>query len=632
MDLSSLNEQQLKAVTQSINNNTIVTAGAGSGKSRVLTYRIGYLIDDIKVLPESIMAFTFTNKAAGEIKDRLSNMIPNVNKVWLGTFHSVCVRILKQFGHELGINTFTIMDVGDSRSILRQAFKMNNVATEKSVVTAYANKISDYKNKLINPITASSFAKDPKSLELSNIYKSYQSLCWGNKTFDFDDLIVYTVVLLQKRPVVRQWFIDNIKYVLTDESQDTNHAQFELIKLLVNNNNLFMVGDPDQTIFSWRGANSTLLTNYNTFYPNTQLLKLECNYRSTQTIVNASNRVIKNNTNRIDKVCFSNNSIGDPIIILEAKDHEEEATWVVREIAILNKQGIELDDIAVIYRTNAQSRSLEDKFMSIGVKYKIIGGISFYERKEIKDILAAIKTSINPKDHLSLTRVLKALPGIGAKTLDNIIKHMAPYDDLAFGLKTFCNTKVNLKVKASLVKLINMYELWATCTGHDKLIDMVDAFIHETGYRQMLIEEDSQEAFSRLENIDELKAIIHQFQDENPNYTVDEFINQISLMSDIDEAKDGKYVSLMTIHSAKGLEFKYVFMPGCEENILPHYNCMMGEHDLEEERRLFYVAMTRAGSQLYISHAKARYMYDGMKYNDVSRFITEIPEEYVMNL
>lgn len=375
MDLNDLNFQQRKAVLETLEpgGSAAVVAGAGSGKTKLLITRIGYIIEDMEVCPENIMAITFTNKAAGELVNRLSSITPEVRKMWVGTFHGVCVRILKKFGDSLGIEKFTIMDSKDAVKVLKAAMIELNITLEKSVIANYANRISNCKSNMLNPTKMFNTAKNEGELQFARTYERYQKLTWKKKTFDFDDLIVYTVTLLKKFPEVKQWFWDNISYVSVDEVQDTNIAQFDLIKLLAGENNLFIVGDDDQSIYSWRCAKPEYLLNFQSLYPNAKMFKLERNYRSTQNIVDASSQLIENNTIRHKKTCFSRQVIGDPILYHVSSDATDEGNWIASEISLINGQGIDFKDIVILYRTNKQSRAIEEAFLNLGIPHKLVG-------------------------------------------------------------------------------------------------------------------------------------------------------------------------------------------------------------------------------------------------------------------
>jgi len=630
MDISELNAQQQRAVLDSVNQNTVVLAGAGSGKTKTLTFRCAYLMDDMQVPPESIMAVTFTNKAAGEMKARLRKIAPQVDKMWMGTFHSICVKILHRFGKSLNLNKFTIMDKADARSLLRQAFKDCNEPVEKKTVAQVADRIGKAKSNLMSPAEMLNRASDAHMTNHARIYKAYQNLCWSKKCLDFDDLLVYTVVLLQRDQQVRDWFHQNISYLMVDESQDTNPAQFELIKLIVGNNNLFLVGDDWQSIYSFRSANPKYIMEFQNLYANALVIRLEQNYRSTKTIVDASNAVIKQNTVRTDKTMFSAKGMGDPILVHEEANPQEEAYWIAKEIAMLRRRGVPLQGMAVLYRTNAQSRPIEEKLLSFTIPYKVVGGLAFYDRKEIKDVMAFIRLYLNPKDEMAFRRILGLMPGIGKKTIDEMVIAFQSQTTTMNALQAY--VPKTQRVRDSIHLLMNLYQLWST-KGQD-FLTMVESMLLLTGYERDLVDEDTEDSHVRLENLNEFKNVVAEFMENDPAATLQDFADQIALSTTDEEDKTAvDRVNLMTLHGAKGLEFPYVFMPGCEESVIPHANSMYSQDAIEEERRLFYVGMTRAERQLFLTHTIARKDYAGnISNNPESRFLNDIPKQYKRTL
>lgn len=626
--LADLNPQQYDAATNTFNENAVILAGAGSGKTKAFVARIAYILDTLGAHPTEIMAVTFTNKAAGEIKHRVAPYTTETNAMWLGTFHSICVRILHRFGSEIGLTNFTIMDTTDTKAVIRECLRSNNLPVEKSAVKTYLSKISRLKSNLVNPKTALSRARNDSDLAFCKVYQDYQSICWGRKCIDFDDLIVYTVVLLRNSQKAKDYFHKHVKYIMVDESQDTNTAQFEFVRLVSGNSNLFMVGDDDQSIYGFRNAKPEYLIDFKNMYPNAKIIRLEQNYRSTQTIVNASNFVVKNNSVRLGKNMFSKNAYGDPILIHQSFDQDEEALWVANEIRLLCSQKIEPKEIAILYRTNPQSRALEDKLLSNGIKYKVIGSTSFYERREIKDIIAYIKSAINPKDEISFDRVLGLQPGVGKTTKEEIMMYarsngLTPLD----AIKIFPAKK---RVQGVLAKLINVFTNFTVKTN---FADIITDILASTGYLAELQAEDTDEARGRIENLHELINIAAEYQRQFPQAGLQDFMDRVSLTATTDANSEEGMVSLMTLHSSKGLEFPYVFMVGAEESILPHQNSLSGDGEVEEERRLMYVGMTRAKRQLYITHAKKRYSFNGPPaFNQISRFVKEIPDQYKMTM
>lgn len=626
MDLSELNPQQQEAVLESMDNNTVLVAGAGSGKTRVVQVRTGFLIDDMNVSPEEIMVVTFTNKAIGELKQRLASVCPDMRGMWLGTFHSICVRALRKFGKSMGIENFTIMDTYDAKGSIRTVMESMGMPIEKATVNKFMAKISWCKSNLLNPTKMLSTASTSRDIEFARLYREYQDLTWRRRSFDFDDLIVYTVVMLTRCNDVRQWFWDNIKYVIIDESQDTNSTQFELVRLLAGSNNLFLVGDDYQSIYSWRNAKPEYLLNFQKYYPDAKVLYLEQNYRSTQTIVKASSAVIKHNLNQYDKNTFSAGPVGDPIIYHTGKDAKDEADWIATEILLLHSQGVKYKDTAILYRTNAQSRAMEESFMRFGLPYKMWGSLGFYDRKEVKDVISYLRVKSNPNDEVAFKRLLGLQKGFGKKTVDELCNYV-----LAVGcncIEALGSFQCPKRLQAGVASLMNLFSLTPSCPS-----EFMESVLKDTGYMQDLIDEDTPEALIRIENLQELLSITKEHEDQEPGITLEEFINKLSLASDKGQDLNADTVNMMTIHSAKGLEYDIVFLVGAEEKILPHSNSIGMDSAIEEERRLFYVSMTRAKSQLYITNAASRRDYsNNINCNRASRFVDEIPSDYICKI
>lgn len=626
-DLSGLNPQQYEAVINTYEKNTVLVAGAGSGKTFVLKSRVSYLVDDLGVDPSAIMVVTFTNKAAGEIKKRLSTVSSEAHRMWLGTFHSICVKVLRLFGEDLGIKKFTILDEKDGRNLIRQILEANNLPSDMQTAREYLGKISSYKNNLIPPSQLlANYPNEESSMEFIKVYDRYQQETWQRRLFDFDDLICYTVRLLQRSQRVRDWFHFNIKYVMVDESQDTNSAQFELIRLMVGPNNLLLVGDDDQSIYSFRDAKPEYILNFERIFPDSQMLKLEQNYRSTQKIIHASNCVIEKNTIRSDKRMFTQNETGSEIICHTAKDNADEANWIVEEIKLLYQQGVPYEDQAVLYRTNGQSRSVEEALLKSNIPYHIVGGFKFYDRKEIKDLLAFFKLRANPKDDVSFKRVLSLIPRVGKGTIDNVV--------------TFAKVQ-----GISLIEAMEQYSFQSRqkpyikdylplLTGvYPTLRAYVKDILHRTSMVESFMQENDKESGSKLENIREFVSIIVEQEMANPALTLEEFVHNITLTTENDKDTD-KGVTLMTVHSSKGLEYEYVYIVGVEEDILPHRNSSGTPAGLEEERRLMYVGMTRAKTQLYLLNCESRIdpYSRGISRNKPSRFLDDIPKECIINI
>lgn len=621
MDLSDLNPQQKNAVINSLNNNTVVIAGAGSGKTKTLTKRVGYLLDDMGVLPQSIMAVTFTNKAANELKQRLFTVCSEINKMWVGTFHSVCVKILKNFGSYIGIKSFSILSTYESKKILATAIKEAGIPADKPTINKYMTKISNYKNEFINADSLLKQANTNDDVIFANAYKNYQNIKWKSKTFDFDDLIIYSAILVKNSKEVANWFKQNIKYYIVDESQDMNSAQFSLIYYLAQGNNIFLVGDDSQSIYKFRGAKPGYLLNFDKYFPNGKVLMLEQNYRSTKTIVNASNAVVNCNKVKFYKKCFSENEIGDPIVYHKCDDAEDEAAWVANDIFL--QQGIiDINDIAILYRTNAQSRQIEQELMKLNIPYKLVGATSFYDRKEIKDIMAFVKFIANDKDKESFKRAIGSLSGIGKNTVDKIIE-IAEDNSISYA-EAFGYVKLTAKGRKSYD---DFNEMLANVTAIPS--DLIKLIIDKTGILSSLIKENTEDSLSRIDNIKELINVAIEQENNDNRTTVQDFINNVSLMSTNDTEKS-KGVSLMTIHASKGLEFNSVYIIGMEEGYLPHVNSLSRIEDIEEERRLCYVAMTRAKKNLYLTSCKSRFNENGYITSNESRFLKEIPKQYLV--
>ena len=625
-DLSSLNEQQKDAVLKSINSNVVLLAGAGSGKTFTLVKRTEYLINDLGVNPSNIMLVTFTNKAANEIKERISKISDDANKMWIGTFHRICTRLIRQFGSKLGINSFTILDTKDARKIIKDA--LNKYGEEDSLMNIkfYQAKISEFKNNLLGK---SDVKNDPTiSSVIANVYEEYLDYCWKHKTFDFDDLITYAILLLSSFKEVSDWVHNNIKYIMVDECQDTNSAQFVLIKLIVGNNNTMLIGDVNQSIYGFRNARPEYLDNYANTTPNTLKLKLEQNYRSTRNIINAANKVVCNNRFGTKLEMFCDNEDGEKIQLYKTTNSFTEADWVASEILTthnyLNK---EYSDFAIIYRANFQSRIIEESLTKCGIPYVVFGSGSFYSRKEVKDLLAFCKAVINPIDVDSFRRAMSTFKGVGAKTIEGIINnatinHMTIVESL--------KDVIDNKKSTAKVSLEQIYKVLTS--KYNNCTDIIDNVFLNTKYRSSVAIINSEEARDSVQIMDEFKDMINGIEDRKEYSSIEEMLDEISLLTDAkgDQKANTNAVKLMTAHASKGLEFDTVFIVGTEEGLFPHANAIGTGNpgDIEEERRLFYVAMTRAKKKLYLTYAKTKRNGSEMAYRPVSssRFIDEIPE------
>ncbi len=618
MDLSTLNKEQKEAVTTT-DGALLVLAGAGSGKTRVLTMRIAYLIEEKKISPYEILAITFTNKAAKEMRERVSSLIGAMAKnIQISTFHSFGLQIIRENCNLLGYDhNFVILDSDDTLTVIKRILKDLNLDPKTYNPNAIKNKISGCKNELMTPIGYERFATSDFEKVVLEVYKRYQKTLKQNNSLDFDDLLVLPIELFKEHPEILERYQDRYQYVLIDEYQDTNQAQYILSKMIAYKyKNICVVGDPDQSIYSWRGANYRNILNFEKDYKNAKTILLEENYRSTKTILEAANSVIKNNQGRKEKNLWSSKGEGDKITYYRAYDERDEAFYIIREIKQLLNRGIKEKEIAVLYRTNAQSHIFEEEFLKANLPFKIVGSIGFYSRKEIKDLLAYLRLIHNDKDNVSLMRIINVPKrGIGLKSIQNLIEKAdkegtSMYDAITSGKEAaFKNTIEDLKrVSENLT-----------------LTELVDKVLDTTGYRQELESEKTLEADIRLENLEEFKSITRAFEETYGVISLEDFLLETSLISDVEEYKDEKdRISLMTIHSVKGLEFDYVFVTGLEEGIFPHINSLMDKGGLEEERRLCYVAITRAREKLYLLNARKRMLFGKDQVNPASRFLSEL--------
>lgn len=635
--LEGLNDRQLDGVVTT-DGPVLILAGAGSGKTRVLTYRTAYLIEKSGVEPYNIMAITFTNKAASEMKDRIANLT-GTEGVWVSTFHSACVRILRRFADKIGYdNHFTIYDSDDSKTLMKHIIKDMNLDTKKFKEKTFLNEISSAKNELINEVDyADRFASDYTKKITSRVYLEYESRLRASNAFDFDDLIMKTVELFKTSPEVLNNYQERLHYVMVDEYQDTNTAQFELIRLLSGGRkNLCVVGDDDQSIYKFRGANIYNILNFEKHFPNAKVIKLEQNYRSTQVILDAANDVISNNKGRKKKTLWTEDEGGEKISFRQFDSAYEEAQFIAFDIKSKSMGGaFSYRDDAILYRTNAQSRILEEKLMQENIPYKIIGGLNFYSRLEVKDILAYLKVIDNGADEIAVRRIINVPKrGIGATTLGKISAFasetgMPFYEALEKSDTIPTIGKASNKIK-EFTKLINLFKLESKSMSVPELVRLV---LELTGYEAELKAEKTDEAQARIENLDELYSKAVSYRDMTEEPTLAGFLEDVALVADIDNREEeSEYVVLMTLHSAKGLEFPNVYMAGMEDGLFPGYMTITagddGE-DMEEERRLCYVGITRAKKHLTMTAAKMRMVRGDMQYSSVSRFVKEIPERLV---
>lgn len=634
--LKELNDAQQKAVTYG-SGPILVLAGAGSGKTRVITYRIIYLIEKMGVKPENILAITFTNKAANEMKERVQRLLKEkAEGLNVSTFHSACVKILKENVPLLGYKKyFVIYDTDDQQSIIKQCLKELNLDEKKYPLMACLEKISGYKEKLISETEAFDSARDIREKTFSNIYLLYQKKLRENNAFDFDDLIMKTVELFRKYPEVLDYYSEKFKYILVDEYQDTNHAQYIFIKLLAEKHrNLLVVGDDDQSIYSFRGADIRNILEFEKDFPDAFVVKLEKNYRSTQTILDAANEVIKNNFSRKEKRLFTEKGKGDKVFFAELQNEHHEALFIGNEIEKLINNGYYYKNIAVLYRTNAQSRVFEEVFLKMGIPHRVFGGIRFFQRKEIKDIVAYLRLIENDEDNMSLRRIINVpRRGIGSKTVEQLEIMSDQTGKSIFRLIMEDNLPFSHSLCRKLKEFALMIEDLRELKERIGIPELMERIILNTGYLEELQNEGTEEANDRIENIKELISVAREFVLRNSEGTLEEFLSEIALYSDLDKYSDEEdAVTLMTLHSAKGLEFSVVFLAGLEEGIFPHYKSLFNTAELEEERRLCYVGITRAKELLYLTRAWQRNLYGRSSYYDKSRFIKEIPKRLIKDV
>lgn len=633
----TLNEPQRQAVLQT-EGPVLILAGAGSGKTKALTCRAAYLIEEKGVSPYQIMAITFTNKAAGEMRERISQMVGCGSEgIWVTTFHSTCVRILRRYIDRIGFDTnFSIYDADDQKTLMKELCKRLEIDTKIYKERALLAAISSAKDELIGPMEfAKNAGLDYIKQKQAQVYLEYQKALKKNNALDFDDLIFYTVELFRKDEEVLAGYQERFRYIMVDEYQDTNTAQFQLIRLLADRyKNLCVVGDDDQSIYKFRGANIYNILNFETYFPQAVVIKLEQNYRSTQNILDAANEVIANNRSRKAKRLWTANETGDRIRFYPFETAYEEADFTAKDIMQkVYKQGYQYRDYAILYRTNAQSRLFEEKFVVSNIPYKIVGGINFYARKEIKDLLAYLKTIDNGSDDLAVRRIINVPKrGIGATTL-NRVQEYAIARDLSFydALKAADEIPSIGKASAKIRPFVLLIQSMRSKLGLIGVTELLEEVIETTGYVKELEEEGTEEAAARIENIDELisKAAAYEEAAEEPSLSG--FLEEIALVADIDSLEeDSNYVVLMTMHSAKGLEFSNVYLAGMEDGLFPSYRSIVSDtpiEDMEEERRLAYVGITRAKEHLTITSARMRMVRGETQFNKVSRFVKEIPKE-----
>lgn len=616
-----LSENQKKAVLH-IEGPLLVFAGAGSGKTKTLTYRVAYLIEELKVKPDNILAVTFTNKASEEMKERIKNLLnKDINLFWIGTFHSMCSRILRKEIVYLGYNkNFTILDEDDSLKIIDEAIK--NLDFQKNYFQSREiyNKISYIKSRGL--FVEDYIPKDGYDEALKKIFLKYEEIKKNGNLVDFDDLINFVTKILNQNDIISRFYSEKFKFILVDEYQDINPAQHKLLKALTKyNKNIFVVGDDDQSIYKFRGSSSELMLSFKDDFEKVEVVYLSENYRSTETIVNASKFLIKNNKTREEKPLYAIKSGGDKIKLYRAINEIDEARFVIKKIIELKETGIDFSQIAILYRTNAQSRTFEEAAILFSIPYRLVGGIKFYQRKEIKDLLSYLRIVLNERDFLSLERVFNFPKiGVGEKTFDKIKFYLETEKSLIDSLEKILEITKNKKVNNSITKFIENFKKWKNL--QDDIFELINSIISDVLFLENIEEE-------KKENIYEFLNIVKEFNDRTGSTRLEDFLSYISLISDVDTIDTSDKITLMTVHSAKGLEFKTVFIVGLEEGLFPHFKSLLSNEDIEEERRLLYVAMTRAKENLYLTYSMRRTRMGVPEFLDPSRFLNEIPEEFI---
>lgn len=635
--IDGLNQEQQEAVRHN-EGPLLIMAGAGSGKTRVLTNRIAHLIGEKGVPHWSILAITFTNKAAREMKERVKqNVGADAEGMWISTFHSMCVRILRRDIDRIGYNrNFTILDGSDQLTVIKRIIKEQNIDSKKFDPRAILGMISSAKNELKTAKEYDKTADGYFESVASTVYEVYERELKRNQALDFDDLIMTTIRLFNQVPDVLEYYQRRFRYIMVDEYQDTNHAQYRLVKLLADRHkNLCVVGDSDQSIYRWRGADIKNIMSFEKDYPDAKVIMLEQNYRSSKRILDAANKVISHNPGRKDKNLWTENTSGEKLTLYAARNEHDEAAYIVGEIQQKLQDGkFTPSDIAILYRTNAQSRVLEELFVKSNMAYTIVGGTKFYDRKEIKDLLAYLRLVSNPDDDVSFRRIVNVPKrGIGPTTVDKLQAY-ANANNLSL-FKTLAEIEevgLSARFQKMLKSFYDQLDGWIKMQDYVPVKELVDELLDQTGYREMLERENTLESEGRLENIEEFLTVAGEFEEASDDKTLIAFLTDLALIADIDkldEVEEEEKVLMMTLHSAKGLEFPVVFLAGLEEGVFPHSRSLMEEAEMEEERRLAYVGITRAEQELYLTRATLRTIFGKTNMNPASRFLAEIPEELV---
>ena len=629
--LEGLNDKQYEAVIN-IEGPCLVIAGAGSGKTKVLTNKIAYLIKEKNVLPWNILAITFTNKAANEMKERIANLVgDSARDIWVGTFHSICVRILRKFIDRIGFDSsFIIFDTTDQKNLVKRCLKELNIDEKVLNEKSCLYEISNAKNDMLEPDQYKAKVKgDFRRETISKVYDLYQQKLRENNAIDFDDIINFTIKILLENVDVLEYYTNKFKYILVDEYQDTNKSQFTLITMLASKHgNITAVGDSDQGIYSFRGADITNILNFEKDFPGTKIIKLEQNYRCTGNILNVANEIIKNNEVKYEKKLWTENAKGELPKIFCSDNEYDEGRYIVEQIEHLKRQEkYKYSDFAVLYRMNTQSRAIEDILRREMVPYKIVGGLKFYERKEIKDIISYLRLIQNPSDNLSFNRVInEPKRGIGRTSIE-AIEQLAMQNNTSMYeiIKNAQSYGLN-RVYSNSREFVNCMEEFFNEKDNLKLSELIKKVLENTGYLKALENEDTEESKNRIANLEEFLNVAIEFEEESAENTLSEFLEGITLSSDIDNMEEEDSVTLMTLHSAKGLEFPVVFLVGMEEGVFPGFKSIGEDKEIEEERRLCYVGVTRAKERLYLTRSKQRTTYGSTTYNPPSRFLKEIPE------
>lgn len=639
--LAGLNKEQQQAV-KTTEGPLLIMAGAGSGKTRVLTHRIAYILLEKGVNPYNILAITFTNKAAREMKERINGILGGAaDEIWISTFHSMCVRILRRDIDRIGINrNFTILDTTDQLSVIKGILKDKNIDSKKFDPRGILSAISSAKNELIDAKQYGKYTGNYFENIVSDVFEQYEKRLLKNHSLDFDDLIMKTIQLFKRVPEVLEYYQRKFQYIHVDEYQDTNKAQYQLVHLLAAKfQNLCVVGDSDQSIYGWRGANIANILSFEKDYPNAKVILLEQNYRSTKNILQVANHVISNNVKRKPKNLWTDNEKGEKIQYYRADTEQGEALFVTGKIKeLIETKQRKFSDFAILYRTNAQSRAMEEMLVKANIPYTIVGGTKFYDRKEIKDLLAYLRLVANLDDDISFVRIINVPKrGIGATSLDRIAQYALQNEMSMFrALGEVERIGLSAKAMKACREFYQMLSGLNQMQEYLSVMELTEEIIKRTEYREMLQAEKTLEAESRLENIDEFLSVTKNFEESSEDQTLIAFLTDLALVADIDELDKEENVKdavvLMTLHSAKGLEFPVVFLIGLEEGVFPHSRSLMEENDMEEERRLMYVGITRAEEELYITNAQIRTLYGHTNINPASRFIEEIPDEFIDRL